>query len=57
VKHARHGRRGADDAGRGVAQPNNHDFAYSILKAISGHGYGERDYAVWEKWFAGAIKT
>ena len=33
-----------------LQQPNNHDFAYLILKAISGQSYGERDYSAWEAW-------
>ncbi len=33
-----------------LQQPNNHDFAYSILKAISGEDLGERDHAAWEAW-------
>jgi len=37
--------------------PNNHNFAYLILKAISGQGYGERDYAAWEGWLAHVIKS
>jgi hypothetical protein len=34
-----------------LAQPNNHDFAYDILKAISGQRFGEHDHAAWEAWF------
>jgi len=37
-----------------LQQPNNHDFAYKILKLISGRGYGERDYAAWQTWLAQA---
>jgi len=33
-----------------LEQPNNHDYAYKILKAISGQELGERDYAAWESW-------
>jgi hypothetical protein len=33
-----------------LSQPNNHDFAYEILKAVSGESYGERDHAAWEAW-------
>ncbi len=33
-----------------LEQPNNHNFAYSILKTISGKSFGERDYAAWEAW-------
>lgn len=31
-------------------QPNNHDFAYQILKTVSHQNFGERDFAAWEKW-------
>jgi hypothetical protein len=37
-----------------LKQPNNHDFAYSTLKAISGKEFGERDFAAWEAWLAEA---
>ncbi len=33
-----------------LQQPNNHDFAYRILKVISGQDFGERDYSAWEGW-------
>jgi hypothetical protein len=33
-----------------LRQPNNHNFAHRILKKISGQGFGDRDYASWEKW-------
>lgn len=33
-----------------LRQPNNHDYAYRILKAISGQQFGERDYQAWETW-------
>jgi hypothetical protein len=33
-----------------LQQPNNHDFAWEILKKISGKSFGERDYAAWESW-------
>jgi HEAT repeat protein len=33
-----------------LSQPNNHDFAYSILKKISGKNFAERDYKSWEQW-------
>lgn len=33
-----------------LLQPNNHDYAYSILKKISGEDFGERDYAAWRAW-------
>ncbi len=34
-----------------LQQPNNHDFAFLILKSLSGKNYGERDYAAWENWY------
>ncbi|WP_437739835.1 HEAT repeat domain-containing protein [Sorangium sp. So ce302] len=37
-----------------LEQPNNHDFAYLILKKVSGKDFPERDYAAWEKWLAAA---
>lgn len=33
-----------------LKQPNNHDFAYKILKKVSGELLGERDYEGWRKW-------
>ncbi|HUQ04844.1 MAG TPA: hypothetical protein VM261_20220 [Kofleriaceae bacterium] len=33
-----------------LQQPNNHDLAYTILKAVSGEAYGERDHTAWEAW-------
>lgn len=33
-----------------LQQPNNHDYAYRILKVISGHRFGSRDYPAWEGW-------
>lgn len=35
-----------------LEQPNNHDFAYSILETVSGKSFGERDYPAWEAWLA-----
>jgi len=35
-----------------LQQPNNHDFAYRILKTISGQDFGERNYEAWEAWLA-----
>jgi hypothetical protein len=35
-----------------LEQPNNHDFAYSILKQVSGKDLGERDVAAWQRWLA-----
>ncbi|UQA61468.1 HEAT repeat domain-containing protein [Polyangium aurulentum] len=35
-----------------LEQPNNHDFAYKILKKVSGKDLGERDYDAWTKWLA-----
>jgi hypothetical protein len=40
-----------------LQQPNNHNFAYLILKAISGQSYGERDYAAWEGWLSRVAKS
>lgn len=57
---ARLHRQVARDAGRvllamlALAQPNNHDFAYKILKQISGQSYGARDYEAWRGWLDGA---
>ena len=34
-----------------LKQPNNHDFAYLILKKISGQNYGEYDMRAWRDWF------
>ncbi len=33
-----------------LKQPNNHDYAYLILKKISGKTYGEYDIEAWDKW-------
>jgi hypothetical protein len=33
-----------------LTQPNNHDFAWEILKDASGRAYPERDYASWQAW-------
>lgn len=33
-----------------LTQPNNHDYAYKILKSISGKDYGDRNYKGWETW-------
>ncbi|MGN6105551.1 MAG: hypothetical protein ACTHU0_10635, partial [Kofleriaceae bacterium] len=33
-----------------LQQPNNHDFAYRILKAISGQDFGPHNHAAWEAW-------
>ena len=35
-----------------LEKPNNHDPAYEILKQVSGEGFGDRDYAAWERWAA-----
>ena len=37
-----------------LRQPNNHDFAYKILKSVSGKEFGERDYASWQAWLDAA---
>lgn len=36
-----------------LQQPNNHDFAYLILRSLSDKDYGERNYAAWENWYQG----
>lgn len=33
-----------------LKQPNNHEFAYLILKEISGKDYGEKNTAAWQSW-------
>jgi hypothetical protein len=33
-----------------LAQPNNHDFAYAILKTASGQDLGEHDADAWQRW-------
>jgi hypothetical protein len=33
-----------------LLQPNNHDYAYTILKKISGKDFGERNYKAWQQW-------
>lgn len=33
-----------------LRQPNNHDFAYQILKNLSGRDLGEHDVAAWRAW-------
>lgn len=33
-----------------LQQPNNHDYAFIILKNISGKNFGERDYEAWQGW-------
>ncbi|RUQ81713.1 HEAT repeat domain-containing protein [Legionella septentrionalis] len=35
-----------------MKQPNNHEWAYLILKRISGKNYGEYDIPAWKKWFS-----
>ena len=37
-----------------LEQPNNHDFAWSILKKVSGQSFGERDVAAWQRWLDAA---
>jgi hypothetical protein len=39
-----------------LLQPNNHDFAYAILKKISGKDFGERNYEAWGQWFHSQTK-
>lgn len=33
-----------------LKQPNNHEFAYMILKKISGKDFGENNMKAWESW-------
>lgn len=33
-----------------LKQPNNHDYAYLILKEISQQSYAENDYERWQQW-------
>jgi|GEM_PF-3383422 len=33
-----------------LKQPNNHDFAYQILRELSHKNYDEHDYRSWSKW-------
>ena len=33
-----------------LKQPNNHDYAYNLLKVLSHKNYGEYDYKRWSKW-------
>ncbi len=40
-----------------LTQPNNHDFAYEILKSVSGQEYGARDYSEWHAWLEQARKS
>lgn len=35
-----------------LKQPNNHDWAYLLLKKISGKNYSEYDISAWERWFS-----
>jgi hypothetical protein len=35
-----------------LEKANNHEPAYEILKQVSGESFGDRDYAVWERWAA-----
>lgn len=37
-----------------LQQPNNHDYAYSILKELSGEAFDERDIEAWRAWIAAA---
>lgn len=40
-----------------LTQPNNHDPAWQILRAVSGEEHGERDYAAWEAWVREAAEA
>lgn len=33
-----------------LKQPNNHDYAYRILRIVSNQNYSETDYSAWQKW-------
>jgi len=37
-----------------LKQPNNHDFAYIVLKRISGKNFGTTNFSAWESWIASA---
>jgi hypothetical protein len=40
-----------------LKQPNNHDWAYLLLKKISGKNYSEYDISAWERWFSEVKKV
>jgi hypothetical protein len=40
-----------------LRQPNNHDFAWVILKAVSGREYDDRDEAAWTAWLGTLAAT
>ena len=40
-----------------LEQPNNHDWAYHILKKISGKDFGETNLDAWRKWYSVTKKT
>ena len=40
-----------------LLQPNNHDYAYGILKKISGKDFGERNYDMWLQWLDSQTKS
>lgn len=33
-----------------LSQPNNHDYAFSILKTLSGESFDEHDLVTWRRW-------
>ncbi len=35
-----------------LQQPNNHDWAYTILKTVSGKTFADTDHAAWASWLA-----
>lgn len=37
-----------------LKQPNNHDWAYLLLKKMSGKNYSEYDIPAWKRWFSEA---
>ena len=40
-----------------LKQPNNHDFAYRIIKKLSGQDFGEYNIAAWNAWWINAQKN
>lgn len=40
-----------------LKQPNNHDFAYTILKTLSNKNYAEQDLVHWQQWLDQANKS
>jgi hypothetical protein len=40
-----------------LQQPNNHDFAWIILKNLSHEDFGEHDVAAWQRWLDEELST